>query len=60
MPDAAARARRRAATRSDEHLPGADHLQYVPAKDFDAMQWSSTITPGFYPGAMRKPLRTDP
>ena len=55
MPDATLEA-----TASDTHLPGAHHLQYVPAKDFDATPWSSTITPGFYPGAMRKSLRTDP
>lgn len=48
------------AVRGDDHLPEADHSQYVPAKDFEASSWQSPITPGFYPGALRKSLRTDP
>lgn len=42
------------------HRTGTLLQRYIPAIDTYATPWTSPITPGFPPGAMRKTLRIDP
>lgn len=43
--------------RSREDAPGAKRKLYIPSLSTQLIPWSSTITPGFPTGAMRKNLR---
>ena len=45
---------------SREDAPGAKRQIYIPSSCSELIPWSSTITPGFPPGAMRKNLRKGP
>lgn len=47
-------------TSATSHKTDASLHRYVAAIDTYAVPWTSTITPGFPPGAMRKTLRIDP
>ncbi|NEP59525.1 MAG: DUF4437 domain-containing protein [Symploca sp. SIO2G7] len=42
---------------SQEDAPGAKRQAYIPCMSSESIPWSSTITPGFPTGAMRKNLR---
>ncbi|NEP00942.1 MAG: DUF4437 domain-containing protein [Symploca sp. SIO2E9] len=45
--------------KSREDLPGAKRQFYIPSSCSQIIPWSSTLTPGFPLGAMRKTLRID-
>jgi hypothetical protein len=47
-------------TAATGHKTAAPLQRYVATIDTYAIPWTSTITPGFPPGAMRKTLRIDP